>query len=192
MAKEFSDSEKSVIREKLIAACEEYWSKYGYKKTSIKDLVEKVNISTGAFYDFFQSKEHLFFETDRVVAQRLVEFAKSNVPPQPTKKDFANRIKEILRYYGERPWLLQSSDEYELFLRRLPPDMVEQYTKREMDDYVEIAALFDRKPKESVEKTGAAFYILMMSYLQKEKITTEIFDSGMDALIDAVVNQFFY
>ncbi|MDR1955438.1 MAG: TetR/AcrR family transcriptional regulator, partial [Treponema sp.] len=63
MAKSFTDSEREIIRSKLIESCMESWSKYGYHKTNVSELCQIAGISTGAFYQFFASKELLFVES---------------------------------------------------------------------------------------------------------------------------------
>ena len=60
MARSFTETEKENIRKRLLDACRQSWTQYGYKKTSVDELCQQAGISKGAFYLFFESKEALF------------------------------------------------------------------------------------------------------------------------------------
>lgn len=62
MAKAFSDKEKQQLITALKKEAEQCIIRYGIRKTSIDELVQRVGISKGSFYTFFPSKEMLFFE----------------------------------------------------------------------------------------------------------------------------------
>src|SRR6476660_6259869 len=62
MPKGFSEREKSLIRAQLLAKGRELFASQGIKKANVEDLTRAANISKGAFYLFFNSKEELFFE----------------------------------------------------------------------------------------------------------------------------------
>src|SRR4051812_30774528 len=62
MPKGFSEREKTIIRAQLLAKGRELFAKQGIKKANVEELTRAANISKGAFYLFFNSKEELFFE----------------------------------------------------------------------------------------------------------------------------------
>ncbi|MGB9202198.1 TetR/AcrR family transcriptional regulator, partial [Methanobacterium sp.] len=62
MPKTFTDKEKEIIRKTLISQGKILFSKYGLKKTSITELTNIAGIAQGTFYNFFESKEELYFE----------------------------------------------------------------------------------------------------------------------------------
>ena len=62
MPKTFTGKEKEIIRKTLITKGRELFSKYGLKKTSITELTNSAGIAQGTFYNFFESKEELYFE----------------------------------------------------------------------------------------------------------------------------------
>jgi AcrR family transcriptional regulator len=47
------------VREQLIAAAGEHFSKYGYAKTSLSDLAKAIGFSKTYFYRFFRSKQEI-------------------------------------------------------------------------------------------------------------------------------------
>src|SRR5947209_1059730 len=70
MPKAFSEREKGLIRARLLEAGEKQFSAFGLKKTNIDALAQAANISKGAFYLFFESKEALFMDVAEVVERR--------------------------------------------------------------------------------------------------------------------------
>jgi len=57
----FSDQEKEQIRSQLIEAGRELFAQFGFDRTRISDLTAKADIGTSTFYQFFDSKEELYF-----------------------------------------------------------------------------------------------------------------------------------
>ena len=62
MATAFTTEEKEVIRKKLHKVAKEYLQRYGVKKTTVDQMAAMVDISKGSFYNFYSSKEMLFFK----------------------------------------------------------------------------------------------------------------------------------
>lgn len=63
MAKAFDDNERKLIKSKLKEGALLFIQQQGVRKTSVDELVKYANISKGAFYLFYTSKELLFFDT---------------------------------------------------------------------------------------------------------------------------------
>ena len=63
MAKAFDDNERKLIKDKLKEGALLFIQQQGVRKTSVDELVKYANISKGAFYLFYTSKELLFFDT---------------------------------------------------------------------------------------------------------------------------------
>src|SRR5699024_6762890 len=61
MARGFNENEKQVIKNALIDEGKILFETFGFKKTSIIDITQKVGIAPGTFYTFFPSKEALYF-----------------------------------------------------------------------------------------------------------------------------------
>ncbi len=60
--KAFDDEEKKFIVQQLLIKGKEIFKQYGIKKTTIRQLAKSVDIATGSFYLFFDSKEELYFQ----------------------------------------------------------------------------------------------------------------------------------
>ena len=58
--KELLEKKKQVIRDTIIEAAEELFSKHGYHNTQVMDIVKAVGMSAGTFYNYFKDKRDLF------------------------------------------------------------------------------------------------------------------------------------
>lgn len=62
MPRAFTAVEKTTIRERLMQAGRDCFTRYGLKKTTIEDLTGPAGIAKASFYLFFDSKDALFVE----------------------------------------------------------------------------------------------------------------------------------
>lgn len=62
MGSAFTEQEKEEIQSALKKAARHCAATLGMRKTTVDQLAESAGISKGAFYNFYQTKEHLFFE----------------------------------------------------------------------------------------------------------------------------------
>lgn len=67
----FSETEKEMIREKLLEEGERLFTAHGIKKVSIDELVQAAGIAKGSFYAFYPNKEHLFMEIVIAMQNRM-------------------------------------------------------------------------------------------------------------------------
>ncbi len=66
---------KEKARKSIIQAAARTFTEKGYHKTKMDDIAENLGVSKGAIYQYFRSKEHLFFE----VIDFFLEFRKDEV-----------------------------------------------------------------------------------------------------------------
>src|SRR5699024_12065615 len=75
------------------------FGKYGFQKTSITDITKKVGIAQGTFYNFFNSKELLYFailelEENKLTKQLLeINFSKESSAKEIMKQKLQKLIK---------------------------------------------------------------------------------------------------
>jgi AcrR family transcriptional regulator len=187
MAKAFSEQEREIINEKLIAACEECWNQYGYQKTNIRDLCSKAGISSGAFYLFYESKELLFIETAARGVKRIAALIDQNMPPDNyTKQDFAKAFKIMAKEIENTKWLLSIEDDYEIFRRKFPPETFKQFT----DIYTFQAEKYDFSPAASPQVAKIVLGILLTTRLNKKGVNKH-YDKAYDFIIDTVIDRLF-
>lgn len=128
MPKGFTDAEKAHIRAQLLAQGRAFLATTGIRKTSVDDLVAAVNISKGAFYLFFPSKEELFLtvfeQLEAAYHATLLDVAEqgSGSPQERLRWFFEQafalwRSSPLFRHFGEA--------DYAYLIRKLPPERVE-------------------------------------------------------------------
>ncbi len=127
MPRAFSEQEREAIRGALLEQGVRLFASQGLRKTSVEELATAAGISKGAFYLFFASKEGLLFELleryeARFQAVLLAQIARDELPPQAR---MASMLEHALAVWKAEPLFahLQRA-EYELLLRRLPPERV--------------------------------------------------------------------
>ena len=62
MPKCYSDQEREYIRKRLKEEAAACMGQYGIRRTTVDEIVKRVNIPKGTFYLFYKSKELLLFE----------------------------------------------------------------------------------------------------------------------------------
>lgn len=190
MSKSFSEHERSTINQKLIQSCEECWSRYGYKKTSVGEISQMAGISTGAFYLFYKSKEMLFIETAQLVSDRFFSILEKDIPPQPTKHDFAKAIKLMTKELENADWFLSLSDEFEMLSRKLPPNYLEQVQIKDVSNFSQVIEKYHLTPKFNTEKMTVILRALIMM-LHSKKLVGKGFNSAFEFILDNTIETLF-
>ena len=62
MPKSYSEQEKEYIRKRLKEEAAKCLVQYGVRRTTVDEIVKRVNIPKGTFYLFYKSKELLLFD----------------------------------------------------------------------------------------------------------------------------------
>ena len=128
MPKGFSEREKTVIRAQLLAKGRELFATQGIKKANVEDLTKAANISKGAFYLFFNSKEELFFELlgqfeDEYHADLIAAAGRPGAAPRQQVKDVLMQAFTIWRTHPLFTHFNQ--EEYEYLARKLPEELAQ-------------------------------------------------------------------
>jgi AcrR family transcriptional regulator len=193
MPKGFTDQEKAHIRSGLLAKGKEYFGAYGLRKTNVEDLTSAVGISKGAFYLFYDSKEALFFELLRQYeadfkATMLGDIARLGPAP-------AARLKAILRkalsvWKSNALFAQFSKVEYELLLRKLPPEQVQAHLSDDDSFAVEFIAAWQRAgvtiDTEPRLLTGLIRSLFFIS-LHEDEFGADIYPDVIETLLDLIV-----
>lgn len=131
----FNEQEKQLIQEKLIEAGETLFKQYGVKKVSVNDIVKRVGIAHGSFYNFYESKEHLFTDISwRIrerVFQELEELLKDN-KNELLEDKVKIAIQYIMRVYrNNQVFFGQDMETVEYLRRKVQKEILHSYIKRE-------------------------------------------------------------
>lgn len=195
MPKAFSDSERAYIKERLIGEAQECLKQFGYRKTTVDEIVRRVNIPKGTFYLFYESKELLFFEVfsrmhDEIhndLSNKLKALAEPVAPAQLT--ELITHVYKAVEKSNLYQFMI--GGDLELLMRRLPPETVEAHTLR---DDLSIETFLKMAPTIKPEDIGAysgAFRAIFLSMLHRREIGETVFEDALRLMIHGLVLQMF-
>ena len=192
MATAFTTEEKEVIRKKLHKVAKECLQRYGVKKTTVNQMAAMVDISKGSFYNFYSSKEMLFFtvleEYQIDVMNRLTEQL-----GMETKIDTNRLVQLLYDFYQDFRYSFMytifKNHEMELLLRKLPKEVIINHHLIDDRMVKKIVSRINIKENVSVEIVSALFRTIAMTILHIEEIGEEQFDTTLKLVIQGVVEQ---
>ena len=184
-----SDTDKENIRKRLKELCEECWITQGYKKTSIKSLCEKAEVSVGTFYTLYPTKEDLFFETIETIQRRLEEKIFAINRDRRTKDGFAESMKELFKEYDSKPFLYNvNTPDFQSFITKLPEETIKKVKFDSFDFFRQAvhAASLELKMEES--KAYGILSALLSTINAKETLSVTcdyfaVFEFMVDSLV---------
>ena len=192
MATAFTAEEKEVIRKKLHKVAKECLQRYGVKKTTVDQMAAMTDISKGSFYNFYSSKEMLFFavleEYQIDVMDRLTEQLDMEA------KIDTNRLVQLLYDFYQDfrysfMYTIFKNHEMELLLRKLPKEAITNHHLIDDRMVKKIVSRINIRENVSVEIVSALFRTIAMTILHIEEIGEEQFDTTLKLVIKGVVEQ---
>ena len=192
MATAFTSEEKEVIRKKLHKVAKECLQRYGVKKTTVDQMAAMVDISKGSFYNFYSSKEMLFFavleEYQIDVMNRLTEQLGMEA------KIDTNRLVQLLYDFYQDfrysfMYTIFKNHEMELLVRKLPKEAITNHHLIDDRMVKKIVSRINIRENVSVEIVSALFRTIAMTILHIEEIGEKQFDTTLKLVIQGVVEQ---
>ena len=192
MATAFTSEEKEVIRKKLHKVAKECLQRYGVKKTTVDQMAAMTDISKGSFYNFYSSKEMLFFavleEYQIDVMNRLTEQL-----GMETKIDTNRLVQLLYDFYQDFRYSFMytifKNHEMELLVRKLPKEAITNHHLIDDRMVKKIVSRINIRENVSVEIVSALFRTIAMTILHIEEIGEEQFDTTLKLVIQGVVEQ---
>ena len=192
MATAFTTEEKEVIRKKLHKVAKECLQRYGVKKTTVDQMAAMVDISKGSFYNFYSSKEMLFFtvleEYQIDVMNRLTEQL-----GMETKIDTNRLVQLLYDFYQDFRYsfvyTIFKNHEMELLVRKLPKEVITNHHLIDDRMVKKIVSRINIRENVSVEIVSALFRTIAMTILHIEEIGEEQFDTTLKLVIQGIVEQ---
>ena len=192
MATAFTAEEKEVIRKKLHKVAKECLQRYGVKKTTVDQMAAMVDISKGSFYNFYSSKEMLFFavleEYQIDVMNRLTEQLDMEA------KIDTNRLVQLLYDFYQDfrysfMYTIFKNHEMELLVRKLPKEAITNHHLIDDRMVKKIVSRINIRENVSVEIVSALFRTIAMTILHIEEIGEGQFDIALKFVIQGIVEQ---
>ena len=152
MPKSYSEQEREYIRKRLKEEAAKCLAKYGVRRTTVDEIVKRVNIPKGTFYLFYKSKELLLFEViqeqQETVNRKLYQTISGIANTELSAEKLTDVIFEFYKMTEEMLILkLIDVDEVELLVRKLPREIVEEHFQDDTDTIEKIFALLPVKRK---------------------------------------------
>ena len=192
MPKTFTKKENKIIRNILLKNGRELFSSYGLKKTSISELTKAAGIAQGSFYNFFDSKEELYFEILEEEEARSEKFLENILKSSHSARDAIKKtIKATFELFETNHFLrrIYDSKDYELMLRKIPYEKLEDHQREDSFRVLNIIMPMQQKdelinaPPEVI--AGLLRGITILSFHQDE-IGREIYPEVVDLLADII------
>jgi AcrR family transcriptional regulator len=189
MPKSFTEQERAAIRQNLIEACRECWNRYGYQKTNIRELTEMANISTGAFYQFYESKELIFADAAQSYEAALVQILDSCMAKQPGKQGLTGGIKALTAEMKTMRWIEAFLDDWPVILRKLPQDFMRKDFLRDLTHYEKLVKKYSLVPKKSMKEITQIINFLLIAFVRYQYVpgdTGAVFGTIVETVINGI------
>ena len=181
------------VRDQIVAAATEHFSRYGYEKTTVSDLARAIGFSKAYIYKFFESKQAIG-EMICVNCLREIEsevrtaVAETDLPPEKLRRIFKvfteaslrlffrdRKLYEIAASAATENW--QAVQAYEARVQKLLQEILQE--GRQSGD-------FERKTP--LDETAMAIYLVLRPYLnplllQYNRDTTDIAPAQLSSLV---------
>ncbi|MCC7598018.1 TetR/AcrR family transcriptional regulator [Janthinobacterium sp. FW305-129] len=158
------------VRDQIVAAATDYFSRYGYEKTTVSDLARAIGFSKAYIYKFFESKqaigEHICASCLRQIETEVRSaVAAAGQPPEQLRRMFRASVEASLRLFFQDRKLYDIAasaatgrwpavQAYELAMGALLQDILQQGRK---------TGDFERKTP--LDETASAIYLVMRPYV---------------------------
>ena len=196
MPKRYSEEERAYIRKRLKEEAVSCMGQFGIRRTTVDEIVKRVNIPKGTFYLFYKSKELLLFdviqEQHELINQKLYqEISRFSHEPLSVEK-LTDVIFEFYKMTEEMPMFqLMDSQEIELLVRKLPREVVEAHLQDDTDSIQKLFSFLPVKKEVDIKVVSAAFHAIYYATLHKDEIGEDGYDEALRMLIQGLIVQVF-
>ncbi len=193
MPKSFTEQEREYIKTRLKEEAKECLNRYGIKKTTVDELVKRVNIPKGTFYLFYDSKELLLFDVINEVHDEIQSCVIHGLQALSGNIDSEILAEFLFGFYKkvEDTFLLKilTNGELELLMRKLPLDIVEKHLAQ--DDLIieNILGIIPHRDDVDIKYFSGALRGIFMSMLHKREIGEDVFDQSLKLMIKGIAIQ---
>jgi AcrR family transcriptional regulator len=192
MGNAFSAYERKVIEEKLQDVARECLGRYGVKRTTVDEIVRRVGISKGSFYNFYPQKEILFF-TVLEDYQRTLLADVQHLLDKEQDLDI-ERYTEIIFNLFQRvrksflmPMIVKGELEY--LVRRLPPKLLAGHHSFDKIFARKIFARAGGNEEMDLDILSASLRAIFVIILHNQEIGEAHVEDVMRLLIRGIVQQ---
>lgn len=192
MSRSFKDYEKQIINNSLLEQGKILFSKFGFQKTSIQEITKNVGVAQGTFYNFFNSKEELYFMVLEMEKEKIkeqfsnVDIFKENQPKKAMKKILTQMLDAI-----EQNLLIR-----EIYFGRnmentISPELFEKQFHNNFTLFFPLIEKFKNAGfiiEESPDAIAGVFRSLFLLTLHKKEIGVAVYTETIELFIDLIVD----
>ena len=194
MPKSYSEQEREYIKKRLKEEAAKCLAQYGIRRTTVDEIVKRVNIPKGTFYLFYKSKELLLFdviqEQHEIINRELYRILSDIANTDFSAEKLTDVIFEFFKMTEEMLILkLLDINEVELLVRKLPQETIAEHFLDDTDMIEKMLTLFPVKKEVDIKVISAAFHAIYFATLHKAEIGEEHYDEALRTLIYGVVTQ---
>ena len=195
MPKTFTKKEREFIQQRLMEEAKNCLVQYGARKTTVDELVKRVNIPKGTFYLFYDSKELLFYDVfnyfhDELHEKIIFEIASLKQDIDPDK--LTQLIFSLYKMVGDSFLLkFMTEGDLEMMLRKLPPETAAKHAEKDDFSIEQLLSLVPDLKTDQNRVFSAALRGVFLSMLHKHEIGEEVFDDALKIMIHGIVIQMF-
>lgn len=192
MPKPFSEQQKKIIKDNLIATATKLMSQSPIRKISVDTLVREVGISKGAFYLFYENKEQLFFDCIMEIHQEIEmkTFNQIQSITKNSKQSFKELILTMIFEVEKAPWLLNLNSEFlSDLMKNIPKEKIELHIQKDNLINKQVLEYFGLVNKD-IELISGALRAIFLLLLHKQEIG-DIFPAVLNFNLDAIINHIF-
>ena len=195
MPKSYSNQEREYIKKRLKEEAAKCLARYGVRRTTVDEIVKRVNIPKGTFYLFYKSKELLLFEAiqeqHEIVNRKLYQAISDLATKDISAGELTDVVFEFYKMTENMPRLrMLDLGEVELLARKLPREIVEEHFKDDTDTIEKMFALLPIKKEVDIKVISTVFHAIYFATLHKAEIGEEQYDEALRTLIYGIVIQF--
>ena len=158
------------VRDQIVAAATEHFSRYGYEKTTVSDLAKAVGFSKAYIYKFFESKQAIGEMICASCLQQIETEVRAAVdeaerPPEKLRRMFKAIVEASLRllFQDRKLYEIAASAAGEGWKAALAYEERIQALLQEILQEGRQTGDFERKTP--LDETAAAIYLVMRPYL---------------------------
>lgn len=193
MPKVYSDLEKQQIKKRLKEEAAICMSICGVKKTTVDELVKRVNIPKGTFYLFYENKEVLFFEVlnelHNLVEEKFLSALHSNKGNVTVDTLTDLMIQMYLDTKNLSMLKVMETGDWDILIRRLPEDIIVKHVNHDHDLILEMSKVIPNIADKNLEVFASALRAVFIMMVYQREIGMEDFEAVLRMTIRGIVIQ---
>lgn len=158
------------VREQIVSAAKEHFSRYGYEKTTVSDLAKTIGFSKAYIYKFFESKQvigemicsNCLKEMEAEIRQAVADAER---PPEKLRRLFKAIVTTTLRLFSEdrKLYEIATSASVERWQAAMAYEKRIHQLLLEILEAGRLSGDFERKTP--LDETGVAIFLMIRPYL---------------------------